>query len=535
MNIARDIAQSLVDVEIIEIKDEFSTCTVSCKVLNVSLHQDSSVRLELANVTVHKYNLEYDVCINLADSAAIEFDQSKDFTFIAEQIKEQAPFYDPAEINTLTVKILKKQSQEINNTTHIFDVKSYLNTWKNKNLADILDYLNSFNCNNRVIFKFWETISDFNSSRYYFTSNLDLNQPISDVSDRKKVFEKRNKSCHFTNDAGYKFTPDDFHLLNESNLDEIKIKFNALLVVFTVIFLSDFSELIRTEKDKLSLDYKMKGYRLITSSLDSKSIETSSSEELYYIYQWVYNQGNFVDKIGLARNIISIHMLGPDITSLGQGALKSIESAYDIYLKENVKQYIEIKNKISELLITQADKASDITKNMFTTFKTSFWSIVTFFITVILVKLVTTKGEGNIITGEIFSITVVFVIFSFIYLILTHNEVDEEKTRLLERYDTIKFRYKDLLNEDDLNKVINTEDLKDKDGKYIDKRKRTYRFTWIVFNVLTVFIVGVLYWHGLGSKSSASLKDHPTTNIENVSKDQSQAQPSDIDVKKTDH
>lgn len=523
MNIARDIADSLVNVELIEIKDEFSTCTVSCKVLDLNLHQNSSVRLELANAAVQKHNLEYDVCINLADSPAIEFDQTTDFISIAQQIEEQAPFYDRTDENTLTVKILKKKSQETNNTTHIFDVKSYLDTWQKKNLSDILDYLISFDCDSRVTFKFWEPIKDFNSSRYYFTSNVDSELPVSDISERKKIFEKRNKSCHFTNDAGYKFIPEDFHLLNDSDLNEIKNKFNKLLVVFTIIFLSDFSEIISIEKGKLSLDYKMKGYRLIASSIDSNSIETSSAEELYYIYQWVYNQGNFVDKIGLARNIISIHMLGTEITSLGQGALKSIESAYDIYLKENVKQYIEIKNKISELLITQADKASDITKNMFTTFKTSFWSIVTFFITVILVKLVTTKGEGNIISGEIFSITIVFVIFSFIYLILTHNEVDEEKARLFERYDTIKLRYKDLLNEDDLNKVINTEDLKEKDGRYIEKRKRTYRYTWMVFNVLTVLIVGVLYWHGVGSKTVNSQKNNSTTTVEstNTTKNQS--------------
>lgn len=65
-------------------------------------------------------------------------------------------------------------------------------------------------------------------------------------------------------------------------------------------------------------------------------------------------------------------MVDKSMTSINHGTLKSIESGYDIYLKDNVKQYIEIKNKISEFLVGQSDKASDITKNMFSTFKTSF-------------------------------------------------------------------------------------------------------------------------------------------------------------------
>jgi len=61
------------------------------------------------------------------------------------------------------------------------------------------------------------------------------------------------------------------------------------------------------------------------------------------IFDWVYTDGNYTDKIGLARNLISIHLKNDNLLTLDEGTIHSLESGYDIYLKDNVKQYIEIK------------------------------------------------------------------------------------------------------------------------------------------------------------------------------------------------
>ncbi|EKN3469703.1 hypothetical protein OZ827_004050 [Yersinia enterocolitica] len=515
MNIARDIANILMNVDVIEIDDNFNVCTISCNICDMNLHHNSLARFEHINTIALRHDLEYDMMIKLEDSASIEFDQSSDFNSIIRQINEQLPFYDEDLNNTLTIKIFKRKSHEINNITHIFDLRSYLKLWDDVSFLELLLFLNSFNNDKKVLFKSWEFISDFNTSQYYFTSDLERSLSSLDIDERKKIFERRNKSCHFTNASTFKFNPDDFFFLNDIIHSSIKNKFKYLLVVFTIIYLSDYSEIITNNDNSLSLEYKMKGYRLINNITNLKDIDVSTSDELHSIYQWVYNQGNFVDKVGLARNIISIHMAGSDITSLTQGTLTSIESGYDIYLKENVKQYIEIKNKISELLIAQTDKASDITKNMFSTLKTSFWSIITFFITVILVKLVSVKDSSSgIISGEIFIITLVFITFSFVYLIITNNEVGEEKKRLFDRYNTIKSRYKDLLNEDDLNKVIDTSTLQKNDGRYIDKRRKTYKWTWIGFNLLTLLIVSIMYFTSPVSTSNIFLEKNEITHSE---------------------
>ncbi|MEK8162700.1 hypothetical protein [Morganella morganii] len=195
---------------------------------------------------------------------------------------------------------------------------------------------------------------------------------------------------------------------------ELKKIFDRLLVVFSLVYLSDYSDL---NLNKNEIIYKFKGYRLINGAIDISNIENNSEYVIFDIYSWVYTDGNFIDKLGLARNIISLYIKGNDIMTLPINALKSVESGYDIYLKENVKQYIEIKNKISEFLISQSDKASEITKSMFSSLKSSLWSIVTFFVSVVLIRMVSSQSYTGIVTIEILIITIVFVFF-FIFILV---------------------------------------------------------------------------------------------------------------------
>ncbi|WP_225395136.1 hypothetical protein, partial [Escherichia coli] len=120
---------------------------------------------------------------------------------------------------------------------------------------------------------------------------------------------------------------------------DIKNTFDSLLTTFLIVYLADTSEIsVESDSNDLYIDYKFKGYRLISEVIAIKDMSNNSTSELFDIYKWVYNSGNFIDKIGLARNIISIHMVDKSMTSINHGTLKSIESGYDIYLKDSVKQ-----------------------------------------------------------------------------------------------------------------------------------------------------------------------------------------------------
>ena len=185
-----------------------------------------------------------------------------------------------------------------------------------------------------MLFNVWDDINSFGSETIKFVSQKDLVGSNTLSIARDSIISKRNKSCHFINDSQYKFNPDDFFLSpSGSCLSDIKNTFDSLLTTFLIVYLADTSEIsVESDSNDLYIDYKIKGYRLISEVIAIKDKSYNSTSELFDIYKWVYNSGNFIDKIGLARNIISIHMVDKSMTSINHGTLKSIESGYDIYL-----------------------------------------------------------------------------------------------------------------------------------------------------------------------------------------------------------
>lgn len=499
MNIVSRISDLFMKSQEINSCDNFHFFKSKYLVLNTSVYSDCAERLASIIHEVLNNDLEVEIEFQFQHYDTINILISHNHCASIESIRENLDnalkFNEDDDIH-MCITIHKEHALKIGNKLHIFNFSDFIKNEFGSDVFGLLSNLNKFNLNKELIFNVWDSnIDSFGTKTIRFVSQLNKIKTTDVCIDRDSYIIKRNKSCHFTNDSQYKFIPEDFYLYgNERIPQDIKNTFNSLLIIFLIIYISDSSEILNDESNLTFINYKVKGYRLITESINFSYINTINHQDLFDIYQWVYDSGNFIDKIGLARNIISIHMIDKSITSISNGTLKSIESGYDIYLKDNVKQYIEIKNKISEFLITQSDRASDITKNMFSTLKTSFWSIITFFVSVFLLKIVTSSSYTGVITVEMLFVTLVFVLFSFLYLFFSFQEVSEEKSRLLNRYDTIKNRYKDLLNEDDLNNIINTEKLKSDDEKYIITRRNRYAGMWIFFNIIITIVVVVLFY-----------------------------------------
>lgn len=501
LNLLNKLSSFLLTTRNVSIDDDFYKCKAIYSAMDNNIADDYSDEFDEVIRESNKLSLRFDVTYKIKDSDDILISSGTSQASFEDKVKNlkdniywSSQSGNDALDNEVIIEVVIYKDSAINkdNVNYIFDFNSFFN---DKNIANELDFLfklKEFNVNKNIYFLLFDGDFEFNTKSIHFikpSKHIDSNDSL---IERGSFINKRNKSCHFTNDSEFKFTPCDFYLLNECKVDRVKKIFDRLLVVFSLVYLSDYSDL---NLNKNEIIYKFKGYRLINGAIDISNIENNSEYVIFDIYSWVYTDGNFIDKLGLARNIISLYIKGNDIMTLPINALKSVESGYDIYLKENVKQYIEIKNKISEFLISQSDKASEITKSMFSSLKSSLWSIVTFFVSVVLIRMVSSQSYTGIVTIEILIITIVFVFFSFLYLCLSIKEVNEEKERLLNKYDAIRNRYKDLLNESDLDNIIDTINLKQKDSSYIEGRKKDYRRTWIIFNLSVVVVVLFLYFY----------------------------------------
>ncbi|HCA5312846.1 hypothetical protein ACT4ZL_12020 [Acinetobacter baumannii] len=407
--------------------------------------------------------------------------------------------YDEGEATTFTIE--SGGWDKLN----LFSLKDFLITLNTMTLNELLQsWSEYFNSNNYMVINLFESNRCFSSRFLYINcvypdSNEDLLKKWLEKVDTKLLedkIESRDKVGHFVNADKLRFIPECFDFKEDFIL---KNHFDYLKTIFIILFLSDYSSISGN-----TLSFKIKGYKTLNCKVDCK-LPLDVEKELFNIYEWVYDKGPFVDKIGIARNVISIHLLDENIATLEKGTCHSAQSGYDLYLKENVKQYIEVKNKIADALYTQSEKASGIVKDMFAMFKTSMLTFLSFFLMSFLVKIIEGKTKSiSLIEVLNFNLPTVIIGFSLVlislfYLLFARKEVSDETKRLINKYNEIENRYKDLLNENDLKKILTQSNVDGKSAKeielsYISKKKKLYTKYWILVIVVLIIILMIPYY-----------------------------------------
>ncbi|MDN3379916.1 MULTISPECIES: hypothetical protein [unclassified Pseudoalteromonas] len=406
-----------------------------------------------------------------------------------ESLIDQLVYIDDDKIK-IELRIDKDQSKNFN----IFNFSKFCDHVESLTLQESFEKWNKFNFSSLIKINVWEDVEPFSTESIIFQSvypidKSSVNQSLTAIcqDERANRIEKRDKCGHFANAAQFNFIPSDFKPCVTNNID-LERYFNGLFNTLLIIFLSDFSSV-----ESNIIKYRLKGYKLLSESISFGKLKAYDPSELKRIYEWTYLEGNYTDKIGLARNIISIHLENETLLSIEAGTSDSVESGYDLYLKENVKQYIEIKNKISEFIQDQSDKALEMTKSMFSMFKTGLWTFTTFFITVFLLRVVNKGTFSGAFSFEVLMISILLIAVSFIYLAISILEINSDRDRLLGKYSEIRSRYKELLNKKDLDKILNETEITNTERTYINTKRNRYIWVWIITNILILTVVSILY------------------------------------------
>ena len=93
---------------------------------------------------------------------------------------------------------------------------------------------------------------------------------------------------------------------------------------------------------------------------------------LYKIYDWIYSGGSSIDKAIIARNIICLHCKYEPLLKLDSKVLLSIQSSYNLYLKDHVIQYLEMKNKVAEFISEILSRTGEYATELLDKFKTNY-------------------------------------------------------------------------------------------------------------------------------------------------------------------
>lgn len=391
--------------------------------------------------------------------------------------------------------IIEIKISKLNTTDYltIYSIDLFVKFLGQKNIEEVFKWFSSFE---KRKFKILDSNHyNFHTAYFVFADSINFdnktNQTIKnlDLANRETKLKKINENTHFANASSIKFLPEDFYIVNKSSNEALNKLFDKLTLTLVLRVFADISEFTRNQ-----LVYKMYGYKTIKKEYDFVSFDTEFLEDYFKSYEEIFNTHTSVsDKIGLARNVISLHVVEDDFTNIKGNIESSIKSNYNIYLKENVKKYIDVKNKINDSIFSLTNKFDDAIGNLISSFKTSFYTLASLLISLILFKVLKSSST----TFDLFSIEVFLFLCPVLiamYLFKKYNiyEIKETKKRLISRYEQLKSQYKDILDNNDLKHIFQQHDFEAININFIDAQISKYNKYWNItlISYFLFFFVG---------------------------------------------
>lgn len=317
------------------------------------------------------------------------------------------------------------------------------------------------------------------------------NSNVTGVSDRMKRIKSIEGLIHW---GTYKLQllPEDVYPSNDVNpLYNIFSQASACLLM---MYLFDYMNI-----NSNALILKLCGFKSLTYTLDTIKLSTINMDEdtiaqLFQIYNWCMSSGHIVDKFSIARNILSLNLGTPQVR-ITSSIIDAIKSNFRIFEKENVQQYIRLRNEISNLLIDLQTKINDIAQNFTTDFKSNLLVLVSFFTSVIVLGVISEASPFVYFSNQIVILSWCFLLISFFYWLYSYNEL-KKKTQLFHKhYEQIKNRYKALLDDVELSNVFEECD-PDKYGShqsYIEWQRYWFSILWIASIIILFVGLSVLF------------------------------------------
>lgn len=397
------------------------------------------------------------------------------------------------EIGIIEIKISKLNTVDY---LTIYSLDLFVDFLSKKNIEDIFKLFSSLEKRKFKILDGNHYI--FNTAYFVFSSSINFdnktNQTLKNLNldNRDSKLKKINENTHFANASSIKFLPEDFYIIDRSINNALKNLFDKLTLSLLLRVFTNISEFTKNK-----LLYEMYGYKNIKKEYDFLTFNTNYIEDYFKSYEEIFNTCTSIsDKIGLARNVISLHVVEDDFTIIKGNIESSIKSNYNIYLKENVKKYIDVKNKINDSIFSLTNKFDDATENLIGSFKSSFYTLVTLFISLILFKVLKNSSSTfDLFSIEVFLFLCPVLIAMYLFKLYNIYEIKETKKRLISRYEQLKNQYKDILDNDDLKQIFEQHDFKTINIDFIDAQISKYNKYWNItlISYFLFFFIGIFF------------------------------------------
>lgn len=387
--------------------------------------------------------------------------------------------YDAEEENTEISVNISIHKKVVNHYLSVYDIDAFTKTLLDKNLLAFICAINNVFTDFLYFDIYDNTYNSWHTESIAFVrhdSDFKLHEGSFKACNRNIRHAHQNDICYIDGLNNIALLPEDFYISETKT--ELQRAFMQVCCLLSQTFLFDSSQITETQyiyKLLGLIAYPNKTYN-VTHVKDLRII----SPTIYFnIYKWVYSNGGIFDKIGIARNIISLN-INEDTLALNADTFSSILSNYQIYEKENSLQYIELRNKISDILLGLQEKIDKISDGYLDGMKKNIFTIISFIITTVVIRMI---GKQDVITGFSTPILVLMsalLIASLLYMWLCWYEISK-KIKLFERhYSQISSRYEKLLCKNELENVFKdcNPDIDDSHASILRNRMKWITYIW---------------------------------------------------------
>jgi hypothetical protein len=258
-------------------------------------------------------------------------------------------------------------------------------------------------------------------------------------------------------------------------------------IISSICHLASFSEIKNN-----SIYIKCIGYKTIFGEIEwNDSFKYTS--EIYKIWDWVYANRNIEDKRGIFLNILSLNIENiSELLVLKDDLYDSIISSHEIYLKENVNQYIHVKSVFIEHQISLLSNINEIVDSIVDNFKRNFIGFFTFLISVVVLNSISTGKIDNIFNNTIASISYLLLAVSLLMLIFCIVEIIQKWKRQKSVIDNTKKEYSDVLNKNDIENIFTKSININEAKKSLIRNTLIFSAIWIICIVCIFFTIRYL-------------------------------------------
>lgn len=301
----------------------------------------------------------------------------------------------------------------------------------------------------------------------------------------------KENAC-FYNMNTYEMIPDDFIFEGIMRAgDSLKSLFGKLATILSLIYVVSSSSI-----DDDGINLQINGQRTINQMIALNNIE--EDEKWISIYNWIFTDGNPTDKMLITHNVMSLYCKYESFLSINETMFDAIKTNYNLYLRTNASQYLDMKREIGKFIQNIVAQISDYALSILGKFKANLIAIFVFLFTVVLTDIGTVQNWEDIFTKHTIYIIELFAMGSMVYMVICIFETIYKLKKVRIGYEELRGNYKDVLSDLEINEAFQDDRLFDDANKSAKSGLIGWSIAWGILLLLCVLIIEIFTTnHGL--------------------------------------